>query len=149
MKDPDAKLGDEHIIPQSLGGTLILPEASCQKCEGVTTQFEEHCAKRMFGAGRFHLGIKGRRQKGPKKTISATVNLGPTLGSIKIPIGDHPGVLVSFTFPPPSMLMGMPHTEVVAGKIVISHILPDFTERLKKRRDTKFVLGHYINAGEF
>ncbi len=34
--DGSAGLGDEHIIPYSLNGTQILPQASCRKCEKIT-----------------------------------------------------------------------------------------------------------------
>jgi hypothetical protein len=32
-----SELGDEYIIPYSLNGTHVLPEASCRTCEGVTS----------------------------------------------------------------------------------------------------------------
>ena len=34
-------LGKEHIIPQGLGGTLILPRASCRSCEDITKRIEK------------------------------------------------------------------------------------------------------------
>jgi 5-methylcytosine-specific restriction endonuclease McrA len=41
----DGKLGDEHIIPTSFGGNLILPRASCRNCERITTKIKDHCLK--------------------------------------------------------------------------------------------------------
>jgi hypothetical protein len=39
----DCKLGDEHIIPQALGGNMILPAAACRECERmVGSQLEGH-----------------------------------------------------------------------------------------------------------
>lgn len=35
---PGRRLGDEHIIPLQLRGTLVLPEASCKACEVITSR---------------------------------------------------------------------------------------------------------------
>jgi hypothetical protein len=42
-------LREEHIVPFSLGGVLILPKASCRKCENITHRFEYTCARQVFG----------------------------------------------------------------------------------------------------
>jgi HNH endonuclease len=59
-------LGDEHIIPLSLGGTLELPEASCDRCGGETHAFEGFCAGNMLKAARTLLHWKSRKSKRPK-----------------------------------------------------------------------------------
>jgi len=33
-------LGDEHVIPRSLGGSLVLPQSSCPECARKTSAFE-------------------------------------------------------------------------------------------------------------
>jgi hypothetical protein len=33
-------LGDEHIVAYGLGGTIVLPEASCKECEKETGRIE-------------------------------------------------------------------------------------------------------------
>jgi hypothetical protein len=47
-------LGDEHIIPQALGGNIILRSASCRHCEKIIGGgFEQrltHKTKGMFAA---------------------------------------------------------------------------------------------------
>ena len=48
-KRPVRSLATEHIIPEGLGGKLILPEAACAKCEGITASFEGACQRRIFG----------------------------------------------------------------------------------------------------
>src|SRR5712672_2024078 len=42
-------LRDEHIVPLSLNGTMILPRASCRECEKITTRFERSVARNMYG----------------------------------------------------------------------------------------------------
>src|SRR4051794_27690090 len=63
----DAQLGDavlttEHIIPESLGGMLVLPEASCTDCQKFTSAFEGINAGRLFKPIRrqFRFPSKGR-----------------------------------------------------------------------------------------
>lgn len=34
-------LEDEHVVPYALGGTLVLPKASCRACATITGQFEQ------------------------------------------------------------------------------------------------------------
>ncbi|WP_217539485.1 HNH endonuclease, partial [Stenotrophomonas sp. GbtcB23] len=36
----DGRLTEEHIIPKGLGGTLVLPQASCDDCAAITSLFE-------------------------------------------------------------------------------------------------------------
>lgn len=61
-------LTDEHIIPMSLGGRLVLPAASCSDCCDQTKRFEQTVARDMYWALRLRLGIKGRRSKERPKT---------------------------------------------------------------------------------
>jgi hypothetical protein len=56
-------LGDEHVVPFSLGGELILPKASCRDCEKITSAFERRCARVMYGSFRIRENVKTRRPK--------------------------------------------------------------------------------------
>jgi hypothetical protein len=60
-------LTDEHIIPFSLGGTLILPKSSCNTkivgCNAKTTKFEGVIARQVFGKFRARFGVQTRRPK--------------------------------------------------------------------------------------
>ncbi|MBD8636712.1 HNH endonuclease [Stenotrophomonas sp. CFBP 13725] len=63
------RLTDEHVIPKGLGGTLVLPEASCDTCAKITSLFEQHVMRGFMDRGRQAMGIKGRKQhKRPKET---------------------------------------------------------------------------------
>src|ERR687886_115256 len=53
----DGKLTEEHIIPKQLGGRLRLPEASCSKCQNVTSGIETDCERQYFYGVRRHLGL--------------------------------------------------------------------------------------------
>lgn len=62
------RLTEEHIIPKGLGGTIVLPEASCDACAKITSLFEMKVMRGFMDRGRKAMGIKGRKQhKRPKK----------------------------------------------------------------------------------
>ena len=51
-------------LPFALGGNLVLPKASCQKCERIINEgFEDNCHRMVFGPIRYHFGLKTRRPK--------------------------------------------------------------------------------------
>ena len=53
-------LTKEHIIPESFGGNLILPKASCYRCMKPINKFETACFDGMIYYSRYHLGITGK-----------------------------------------------------------------------------------------
>jgi hypothetical protein len=54
---------DEHIIPLSLGGNLVLPESSCHPCAKITGRFEMDVARFNFAGFRSRLSFPTRRPK--------------------------------------------------------------------------------------
>jgi hypothetical protein len=62
-------LSDEHIIPFSLNGKWILPDASCSECAKITSAFEGRVS-RMFASFRQSANLKTRRPNKRKKSIS-------------------------------------------------------------------------------
>lgn len=61
--DSGAGLTKEHIIPHGLGGTHILPQASCVSCARITGKIERDCLRTMFGDLRALRNIKRRKRK--------------------------------------------------------------------------------------
>jgi len=86
--EPSHRLGDEHIIPQGIGGKLLLPEASCKNCERITSRLETKCVASLFDPGRLHLGLRGRKSK--RRTM-APMNTERDGRVVKLPMEDHPG----------------------------------------------------------
>lgn len=68
------RLTDEHIIPQGLGGTLVLEKASCDPCAQVTSRFEMDALRGFLDHGRQALGIKGRKshKRKPQESVPQT-----------------------------------------------------------------------------
>jgi hypothetical protein len=72
----DCGLGDEHIIPQALGGNIILQSASCGCCEKIIGGgFEQrltHKTKGMFAAMRLRHAYKSKRPKNRPTSLPFT-----------------------------------------------------------------------------
>jgi len=63
-KDPPGGLGEEHIVPFALGGTLVLPEASCRDCERITgAKVEQQVLRKMLGELRGWQNLPRRKRK--------------------------------------------------------------------------------------
>jgi hypothetical protein len=104
-KSPTAKLGDEHIIPASLRGNLILKRASCHECEAVTSKIEDECATSLFAAARPHLNLY-RNRKRKIDSVSGTFYKDDIRYSIKMPKNNHPGHFITPIFQIPGLLCG-------------------------------------------
>ena len=57
----EGRLTDEHVVPKGLGGTLVLPQASCDDCARLTSQFEMRVLRGFLDRGRQAMGVKGRK----------------------------------------------------------------------------------------
>jgi hypothetical protein len=87
-------LAEEHIIPLSIGGKFVLPEASCRQCERVTGRFESIAVNNHLVGPRRFLGLKGRTpaHKRPKK-LPIFVNRNGRDEKVMVRVEDHPSAL--------------------------------------------------------
>jgi hypothetical protein len=131
---PGETLGEEHIIPLSFGGNLILPLASCRRCAKITGKTEDHCVKGLISTARPHLGIRGRQTK--KTSLSRgpvyieqpnRTETGSTL------LHEHPGMLLMPVMPYPAALLGQSLPNVGDGpvsiRLAMRPMTPDIGER--------------------
>ncbi len=58
-----APLGDEHVVPLSIGGKHIIQKASCSKCEDITKKFEQDVMRGLWGQARVAYNAPTRRKK--------------------------------------------------------------------------------------
>jgi len=94
-----SKLGDEHVIPYSLNGGLVLPEASCQLCEKRTHAYEGYVAGTIFGDFRAKYAVQSRRPKQrPTHVTIGTVGADGVPGTKAVPIPEHPTPVVLYKF---------------------------------------------------
>lgn len=69
------RLTDEHIVPEGMGGTLILQEASCDPCAKITSLFERKVMQGFMDHGRQALGVKGKKKHKKKRIFTLTQTL--------------------------------------------------------------------------
>ncbi len=94
---------NEHIIPEGLGGTLILEQASCNNCMVAINRFEGDIQSRLLLAPRRRLGVKGKkRPRTEKYTVSSIVNGREIV--FDLPLDSHPAHLVIPILLPPKIM---------------------------------------------
>jgi hypothetical protein len=104
------RLQDEHIIPEALGGRVVLPDASCPKCADVTSRFERIVARDMYWALRMKLGIQGKRHRRRERPTHwpGKISDGTSIKDVKIEIGNLPMVYMAIEMPPAGIIIGEP-----------------------------------------
>ena len=122
--DKTSALSDEHIVPFSLSGGAVLPNASCAKCAKVTSRFEGDIARQQLGAFRVRAGLPTRRpNRRPSKLRFDLIDKDGTKRSVDVVPEQHPGTLLMPDLPEPSLLLATLETPRRAFRIYLA--LPD------------------------
>jgi hypothetical protein len=99
------RLSDEHIVPEGLGGTLILPEASCADCAKITGNIEGSILRTLLWAPRRQLGVRSKKRKrAANRGFPITTVVGGKDVVFELPIEDHPSILLLLGLKTPRML---------------------------------------------
>jgi len=120
----DCDLGDEHIIPQALGGNMILPQSCCRKCECIIgAKLEGSLMNKrtgMFAALRLRSGFKSKRPKERPASLPFTITgRDGAQREIEIPAKDVPRNWTTFiTELPPGVLVGRSRHEAINATIL-------------------------------
>ncbi|MBO0734649.1 MAG: hypothetical protein J2P49_10115 [Methylocapsa sp.] len=69
----DVTLTDEHFLPLCLGGQHIIEKASCRLCAAITSKFEQHVARDMWGNARISYNATSRHETGVRPTSPCTI----------------------------------------------------------------------------
>ena len=69
------RLSDEHILPDGMGGRVVLPDASCEECRKMTCKFEQHVLRGMLWPLRVAMGVRGTKRRIPNKIQSYVPNV--------------------------------------------------------------------------
>jgi hypothetical protein len=111
-------LEDEHIIPDGIGGDLILPKASCRPRAVRINRWEQEAQKGNLGITRDAVGVKSRKRRGrngesaPRyRAVAASIPEGanPTLpiGPLITDAAELPRMaIMEITKGPPEILFG-------------------------------------------
>jgi hypothetical protein len=141
-------LGAEHIIPESIGGTLELPEASCQKCEDTTGRLVEGDALgRTLKALRVHLNLKKSGKGQHPKSLPLTVTDGGQGTTIPdVPIDIYPiAFMLPVYMPPEFSATATDYGKVVRGALV-STLKLDLKALFKRYSTNGFSPAYWDNA---
>lgn len=113
--DADQKrLAEEHIIPLAAGGDLILPQASCRKCEKLTCQAENSVLGMAAKLFRIRHKYKSRTKPPKKRPLHNVNNTGTT---VFVPIEYYPNTFAMFLWPRPWLLSGKNHNDSGMSKL--------------------------------
>jgi len=159
------RLTDEHIVPLSLGGTYVLPKASCDECARPIGKLEGYVARHVFQDVRIEFGLPTRRPKERPTQLPLRESFSPSpqLAPIRlVPTKDYPGMLLLTVHEPAGILMGRspetgakgyPFVRFVGGqerveqlkaKGIASKLYREFQPDLFLRVATKMALGFAV-----
>ncbi len=103
----NVKLGEEHIIPYALNGAMVLPMASCKKCEKETHSYEYTVCRKIFGNFRIRYNVRSRRKKErPSHIEIGTITKDGKHGKALVPAKEHPVTLFLYKFEESDYLKG-------------------------------------------
>lgn len=101
----NGKLSREHIIPFSLEGNLIFPQASCAKCADITKKFEQTCSRGIFGPLRIRLGMPTRNPDERPAELSTIIVRKGVKEELRVPSDKLPVSCLGLKLPTPGILM--------------------------------------------
>lgn len=111
-------LGDEHVVPRSLGGALVLKGASCRKCEDITKKFEQQVAREMWGEARIAFDAPSKRKRERPKLLSMKSEDGQG-SSTRIPAEEFPAGLIFYYMGKAGYLQGLPEDMDISHQWVL------------------------------
>jgi hypothetical protein len=117
-RGPGIKLTDEHIVPLSLGGTYVLPKASCLECADKTKNLEGYAARQVFQDVRVEYEFPTRRPSERPRHLPLRESFSPSPESAPIrlvPTQEYPGTLILIVFEPAGILEGRSPNEGAKG----------------------------------
>jgi hypothetical protein len=92
--DPARQLGEEHVVPEGLGGTLALRFAACARCEVAINIFEQPILKTILYAPRVYMGIRRKRRKRPQELFRLRGDINGKNVEFDLPIEEIPVLLL-------------------------------------------------------
>ncbi len=119
-------LGREHVIPHSLGGGIILRNASCKFHEKMTRHFENECAGKSWEAFRAVKNLPSYNKKNRRTHFPAKVKNHDGDGVQELPLSQYPdifpipafeklpGLITGKTPGPPPMTLRIYHNKIDA-----------------------------------
>jgi hypothetical protein len=103
----DVELTDEHVIPLSLGGKVVILDGSCKTCAKETSKLENEIAHKVLWEFRAHVKAPTRRKKRRPTELPFTYSIaGGEKQTKTVPIADHPFFTPMPVWGRPGLLLG-------------------------------------------
>jgi hypothetical protein len=139
-------LGAEHIVPEGIGGTLELPEASCQIHEDTTGRLVEgDVLGRTLKALRVHLKLKKKGSGPHPKTLPLDAQMDDNKQRIEVPIDDYPVVFSMLNYGPPSFVTNSNKSGRTIDGVRMTVLKNDPKMLYKKYKITSFATASWDN----
>lgn len=102
-------LTDEHIVPLGLGGQLLLPKASCRRCNEWTSKAERTCMRTMYGPLRLLYDLPTRRPSDRPATLALKVKRSSSSEweSAQVAQGEYPFLILFPQMEEPGAINGV------------------------------------------
>lgn len=135
-------LTNEHIVPFGLHGDLLLPQASCQSCQKITSGLERFVLKDMLGMIRTRHKYRSSNRRKKRKHATATISVHESYGSIRdIKLEHHEFPIYTWTLPifgPPGLTWQEPYHLLTANdRLVTVTSVDDVVACLEKGGGTR------------
>lgn len=105
----EGPLSREHIIPKGLGGTFVLPSASCSACAAATSRVERAYLRDCLGEFRQSVRLPTRRKTSRPQMLSLlSGHPNDPERSIDVSPEKYPPAIAMTVLPPARILRGLP-----------------------------------------
>jgi hypothetical protein len=132
------RLSDEHIVAEGLGGHLVLPEASCDRCSAITATIEGSILRTILLTPRRFLQIRGKKRKRNEKAFPLSDIVDGKMIKTDRPLDEHPSVILLPVFEAPGILLNRPQTAPGLAGYWMDEIVPGSINELAKRGLSNF-----------
>jgi hypothetical protein len=114
-------LQDEHILPYGLGGSAVLPKASCAKCSRITGQMEQQLLRGSFWQVRLYRKLQSRTKHRDAPAIYPLRLVKNGIEStVSLPLAEYPILIPFLDFGLPGYLENRPVAKGIPMKGLIT-----------------------------
>ena len=133
-------LSDEHIVPYSFNGHVVLDESSCKNCSEITSKFELRIARTLYGAIRQKYSYQSRSKKKKKVKEPYQFSYQSEDGITRSVVPDfdeYPYMALVPYLPPPGIYKQLPLSDSNPELTLTSMQDPDAFRKLTERTGEK------------
>jgi len=99
---------DEQVVPFSLGGEVVLRQASCEACRQITDTIENKIARDLWGEAHGGLGSRSHRKMQRRSEAAGPLEGGD---AVALPDGDYSGGFIFYRMAVAGLLRGVPESD--------------------------------------